>query len=63
MVWRQVLIGLAILTMGNFKTVYGYAAGVYGSLSDTTIDTFGNRTMHRGFLERLFSWNNDYWRT
>ena len=33
------------LTIGNFKNVYGYAAGVYGSLSDTTIDTFSNRTI------------------
>ena len=33
------------LTMGNFKTVYGYAANFYGSMSDTTIDTFSNRTI------------------
>ena len=38
------------LTMGNFKNiVYGYAAGAYGSLSDTTIDTFGNRTLAHVF--------------
>ena len=40
------------LTMGNFKNiVYGYASGAYGSLSDTTINTFGNRT-----IQHLF-WN------
>lgn len=39
------------LTLGSFKNVYGYAAGVYGSMSDTTINTYGNRT-----IQNLF-WN------
>ena len=37
------------VTIGNTTviklTVYGYLAGLYGGLSDTTIDTFGNRTI------------------
>ena len=39
----------ATVTIGNatvLKTVvYGYLSGVYGGLSDTTIDNFGNRSL------------------
>ena len=37
------------LTIGSLtiakNTTYGYNQGVYGSMSDTTVDTFGNRTI------------------
>ena len=40
----------SVCTIGNFKgAIYGYASGAYGSLSDTTIDTFGNRTIQHVF--------------
>lgn len=39
----------ATVTIGSATvlktTVYGYNAGYYGSITDTTIDNFGNRTM------------------
>lgn len=38
------------ITIGTFtvlkNTIYGYTQGVYGSLSDTTINTWGNRTIY-----------------
>ena len=37
------------ITIGTFtilkNTIYGYVQGVYGALSDTTINTYGNRTI------------------
>ncbi len=40
----------ATLTIGSFtvlkNTIYGYNGGLYGALSDTTINTWGNRTIY-----------------
>ena len=37
------------ITIGSFailkSTIYGYSQGVYGALSDTSIDTWGNRVI------------------
>ena len=38
------------ITIGSFtvlkNTIYGYTQGVYGAMSDTTINTWGNRTIY-----------------
>ncbi len=41
-------VTIGILSAGKLN-VYGYNAGTYGSISDTTINSFGNRTINSVF--------------